>query len=242
MVSRSTYLVISFFLLLLGYFFFTILGSFNAKINEMATLPFDHPQRMLVNLNQSVVEPYWHTVTLLFLVITPLIAMKTFAGERQHRTWELLATCPISYSTLVWGKFLGALSFLFLLLGGAACYPMLLCLLGEPERAPIFVGFFGVCMAISSFTAIAVCCSAFASTQLVAAISAFLVLFMLYGLSIPKTAIGSFQEYFVSVVSPIWHLRPFVSGVITLEGVLYFLSVCVIALMLSRIALLRSEA
>lgn len=60
--------------------------------------------------NQNLVSYFIYQPIILNLLI-PALTMKLWAEERKLGTLEFLLTQPISYATLVWGKFLAALSF-----------------------------------------------------------------------------------------------------------------------------------
>jgi ABC-2 type transport system permease protein len=69
----------------------------------------------------------------LFLLVVPLATMRTFSEERRQQTLPLLLSAPLHRTSLVIGKYLGAMAFLIL--------PLLL--LGAMTLAELSPGFWG---------------------------------------------------------------------------------------------------
>jgi ABC-type transport system involved in multi-copper enzyme maturation permease subunit len=111
------------------------------------------------------------------LFICAAISMRLVAEERRQGTLEALLTAPLEPSQVVIGKYIGALCFyaalwlptgsFYLLLRGAAGPTM------APDPGPILSGYLGTFLVGASFIAVGLVFSAFARSQLAAAIGTF---------------------------------------------------------------------
>ncbi|PRP90825.1 ABC-type uncharacterized transport system [Enhygromyxa salina] len=111
------------------------------------------------------------------IFICSVISMRLIAEERRHGTLEALLTAPLDPSQVVVGKYLGAMGFyvalwlptgsFYLLLRGASGPTM------APDVGPILSGYLGTFLVGASFIAVGLLFSAFARSQLAAAIGTF---------------------------------------------------------------------
>ncbi|KIG18141.1 gliding motility protein GldF [Enhygromyxa salina] len=109
--------------------------------------------------------------------ICSAVSMRLIAEERRQGTLEALLTAPLQPSQVVIGKYLGALGFyvalwlptgsFYLLLRGASGPTM------APDLGPILSGYLGTFLVGASFLAVGLVFSAFARSQLAAAIGTF---------------------------------------------------------------------
>ncbi len=99
--SPVAYIVLTFFLIITGYFFTS----------------------NLFLANQADLRTLWGIVPLLFVFFIPALSMKLLAEEKKSGTIELLYTYPIKDSEIVVGKYLAALG----LLGVLGCVHDCLC-------------------------------------------------------------------------------------------------------------------
>jgi ABC-2 type transport system permease protein len=101
--SPIGYVLIGFYALLFGWFFYTLVAFFERQSMQMAP---GQPGSAL-NLNQMLVSPLLMNATVIMLLVFPLITMRTYAEEKRSGTIELLLTSPITDLQIILGKFLG---------------------------------------------------------------------------------------------------------------------------------------
>src|ERR1700693_3996751 len=118
--SPVAYVFLVIFLLLTGFFTFTV-GNF-----------FERGEASLVSFFT------WHPWLYLFLV--PAAGMRLWSEERRLGTMELLLTMPITAWEAIVGKFLA--SWLFLMLALALTFPVWITVnwLGDPDNGGILTG------------------------------------------------------------------------------------------------------
>lgn len=210
--SPIAYFVVSVFLLATGYFFlYEVFLTGTASMNE----PFK-------------------SMGVLLLIVCPIITMRLFPGEYAGRTMELLSTLPLRPWQIVLGKYLGAITILFLMTLGTAINLIPLYLYGSPETKNILSGYIGflllgmTCLALGQFF------SALTRNQVIAALITFPILlgFWFVGHLYSFQSAVILQKVF-GYLSFSLHFGDFVAGLIRSEAVVFYLVVTAIALTLN---------
>ncbi|MDR2964853.1 MAG: ABC transporter permease subunit [Treponema sp.] len=93
--------------------------------------------------NQATMRPYFAVFPIAFILIIPVLTMKSWAEERKTGTVELLLTMPYTEWDLVIGKFLSLLSVLGAMLLLTLPLPLSLLALGHFELGVLFCEYFG---------------------------------------------------------------------------------------------------
>ena len=223
-VTPLAYLVGGSFVFLGAFFFFNYFSNFNRELFERAAM--SKAPNMAMNLNDWVIELFFHSLILLLVFIVPLLTMRSFADERRRGTMELLMTAPISVREIVLGKYLAALLLLFAMCLISFIYPLLLCFWGQPapEQAPILSGAAGVMLCGAAFSSLSLALGVFSESQVISGLSAMLGLLLLYVIYWPAQSLGGYGEELLMAVSPVWQAGGFIDGMLSLSGCVYFIS------------------
>ncbi len=144
-----------------------------------------------LNLNERVIEPMLHNLAIVLVILVPAITMRSFAEEKRTGTYELLLTAPIRTGEIVAGKFIAAAAFMLIMIGLAGMFPLILVAFGNPEVGVMFAGYLGLAFLAISFVSIGLFTSSLTQNQIIAAISCFGLLLMLFVISWPAQAGGS---------------------------------------------------
>jgi ABC-2 type transport system permease protein len=234
-VSPIAYVVLTGFLLLGGWFFYNLVAVFSYRLQIYSSM--QGPQAVeQMNLNDFVIAPLLHNLSIVLVILVPVITMRSFAEEKRAGTFELLFTSPLRVGEIVAGKFLGAFVFLLLMIALTAIYPAILVAYGNPapEVKVMLAGYLGLLLLGTSFLTIGLLTSSLTENQIVAAVSCLVSLLLLYVIGWPaqtaNPAIGAVLRH-LSVVE---HFSELVKGVIDTKDLVYFVSVMVVALFLTH--------
>jgi len=115
----------------------------------------------------------------LLVFIVPVLCMGLLAQEWATGTIETLMTAPLGEADIVIGKFLGALGFFVVLLLPTLVYVVLLKIFGHVDLNTIAAGYLGILLVGSLFVSVGLFCSALTKSQVVAAVSAIAILFLI---------------------------------------------------------------
>jgi len=226
--SPIAYVFLVIFLLLAGFFTFTV-GNF-----------FERGEASLVSFFT------WHPWLYLFLV--PAVGMRLWSEERRLGTMELLLTMPITTWQAIVGKFLA--SWLFLIVALALTFPMVVTVnwLGDPDNGVIASGYVGAALLAGAYLAISCMTSALTRNQVIAFILAVVLclLLILVGFSPVTDLLARWASPWlvesVARFSVLTHYDGFQKGVLDSRGLLYFLSVMAYALFVTGVVIRNHRA
>jgi ABC-2 type transport system permease protein len=89
--SPVAYVLLTIFLLIAGYFFYSIFAFFTRASMQAAMNPMAGRE---LNVTDSVLRPLFANLSVILLLLMPLVTMRLFAEERRSGTIELLLTPP----------------------------------------------------------------------------------------------------------------------------------------------------
>ena len=220
--SPIGYLVIAVFLVINGLFLWVFNGDFN-----------------ILNAGFADLNSFFFITPWFFLFLVPAITMRTFSDEFRLGTIEILKTKPISKWQIVLGKFFGALLLIILALIPTLIYVFSILKLGNPlnnlDVGSTVGSYIGLVCIAGTYTSIGLFTSTFSNNQIVAFIIAIAIsFFTFYGfealadLNISESlrSFGMFD-----------HFKSISRGVIDTKDIIYFLSVTVFFLFLTRLKL-----
>ena len=214
-ISPIAYIVISIFLLVTGWFFFS--GFFI--------------------YNQASLRGFFSLLPFTFAFIIPAVTMRLIAEERNIGSYETLMTLPVNFQDVVLGKFLAATAFVAVMLSPTLFYSVSIAFLGDLDWGPVIGGTVGAVLLGAAFSAVGLFASSLTRNQIIAYIVGLTICFsltlidkMLFFLPSPALA---FFEY----VGADAHFQNFAKGVLDSRDILYFLSVCFIGLYATSLAL-----
>lgn len=233
-VSPIAYVVLTGFLLLGGWFFFNLLSRFSYMLQLYSSFQRSPDMLDRLNLNDFVISPLLHNLSIVLVILIPVITMRAFAEDKRSGTFELLLTSPLRVGEIIAGKFLGALVFVAVMIGLTGVYPLVMIAYGNPEVGIILSGYLGLLLLAMAFLAVGLLTSSLTENQIIAAVSCLVALLLLYVIGWPaETAsapLGSVLRY----LSLTEHFSQLVKGVIDTKDVVYFLSVVLVSLFLTH--------
>jgi ABC-2 type transport system permease protein len=221
--STMAYLVMGVFLLINGLFLWVFKSDFN-----------------ILNAGFSDVNSFFYLAPWFFLLLIPAITMKSFADEFNKGTIELLKTKPISNWQIVMGKFFASVLLVIVALIPTFTYIFTIYQLGNPvgniDFGSIIGSYMGLFFLATSYTAIGLFTSTLSKNQIVAFISGVLITFILFeGFDAISNLMGN--DLSLKQLGIKKHFKSISRGVIDTRDVLYFISVTVFFLDLTKIRL-----
>lgn len=229
-VSPIAYAVITVFLVLSGFFFYSFLSYFNLQSLQYSQYLYALEQ---LNINEMVMRPLFHNLVVIILLILPLLTMRLFSEERRSGTIELLMTAPLRHWHVTLGKFAACLVVYALMLVCTLSYVFVLLIYGEPDAGPILAGYLGLFLMGAAFISVGLLASSFTENQIVAAVISFGALLLFYIIGWLSATAGPIAGQFLSYLSIVDHLDDFLKGVIDTKDVVFYLSFILTGLFLA---------
>jgi gliding motility-associated transport system permease protein len=225
--SPMAYIVIGFFLLPFGVFFYLYLQSFVRQSLQSAQFGG------AMNINQQVIRYVLQNASVIVLFIMPMITMRTYSEEKRSGTIELLLTSPVSDMEIILGKFFGALGLYIAMLAMTLLYMAILFVYGNPEWRPLLAAYLGLLLMGGAFVSIGLLISSTTNNQIVAGIVSFVVFLLLWIIGWFAESAGPTAGGIASYLSITEHFDDFSKGIIDTKHVIYYLSLITFGLFLT---------
>ena len=174
-------------------------------------------------------------VIIVFLLIVPILAMKSIAEDKRAKTDALLYSLPLRLSSIVMGKYFAMLAVFMLPTAVMALYPLILNQFGKGSVnfAAAYASLFGFILLGAALIALCMFMSSLTESQVIAAVIGFASVLLLYFINaiaamIPGTAIVSlvcFLALEVIAALILYYLTKNVSISVTIGAVLIALTV-----------------
>lgn len=160
------------------------------------------------------------------MIASVALSMRLLAGEREHGTLVLLNTAPIRDGEIVVGKFLAALAFIATMTALTVYMPALIFVNGRVSTGHILVGYLGIVLLGAASLSIGLFASSIARSQVIAVIvGAALVGTMLLLWLVARVTDPPLDGFLSALALHHERQRPFMTGVLRLENVVYYLGV-----------------
>lgn len=229
--SPIAYIVIAIFILLSGFFFYSLVWWFNTQAMQMAQNPYYFQQ---VNINQMVFAPLFHNLSIILLLMLPVVSMRLFSEEKKMGTEELLFTSPVSVIQIIMGKYLAALVVLLAMLVLSAIPTIFTFIHGNPEPVPYLLGYLGLFLLGAAFLALGLFWSALTENQIVSAVLTFGTLLLFWVLSWAAYSARGLWQDVLNYLSFFEHFDGMTKGILDTSDLVYYLSFAFFGLFLTH--------
>lgn len=173
----------------------------------------------------------------LFIFFIPLVTMKSFAEEKENGTMEFLMTSPVTNTSIVAGKYLGCLAFFTLIILATGIYGVILAIFSNPDVPTMITGYLGIWLEGAFFIAIGLMTSSWTKNQLLAAISSYVIIFMIFfSVALIKFFPAGMAFYFKHLNTAA-HLANFASGMISTRSLIYYFSGILVCFLITRLSI-----
>lgn len=222
-------IVMGFYALLFGYFFYALLAFFERQSMQMSM----GAGPMTMNINQMLIAPLFMNATVIALFVLPMITMRTYSEEKRSGTIELLLTAPLTDVQIIMGKFLGAMGLYAAMLAVTLLHMAVLFYYGDPEWRPVATGYLGMLLMGGCFISVGLLISSLTKNQIVAGMVTFAVFLMLWVINWIGSFAGPTTQAVLSHLSIVEHFDDFAKGVIDTKHLVYYVSFIVFGLFLT---------
>ncbi|HQB29506.1 MAG TPA: ABC transporter permease subunit [Syntrophales bacterium] len=207
-VSPIAYIVISVFLLVTGWFFFSPFFIFD----------------------QASLRDFFNLLPPVFSFIIPAMTMRLFSEEFNTGSYEILETLPVNGRDIILGKFLAVAALVAALLVPTLSYAISVSLLGDLDWGPVAGGYMGALFLGGAYGAIGLFASSLTKNQIVAFIIGAALCFAL-------TLVNKMVFFFPASVASVLgflgadaHFQNIARGVLDSRDILYFVSIMFLGL------------
>jgi ABC-2 type transport system permease protein len=175
-------------------------------------------------VTELVAAPLYSSAGVVLLLIAPLLTMRLIAEERRSDTLTLLLSAPVTATEIVLGKFAGLMGFFVLMIVLLTLMPLSLSLGTSLDLGQLAACVLALLMLLSAFCALGLFISALTAHPMVAGISTFGALLLLWIIDW-ASATGSTDKTsaLFGYLSLDHHYQPLLSGVFSSTDAGYFI-------------------
>lgn len=167
---------------------------------------------------EMIVTPVFGLGAIVLLMVVPLLSMRLIAEERRNQTLTFLLSAPVSLTEIALGKFLGLLLFLLVPTGLIVLMGLALYGGGKVDLGLLASNALGLILLNAAFAAVGLYLSSLTAQPVVAAVSAFALLLVLWlvnaGTSDPNSPLH--------LLSLLKHYESFARGTLHTGDIAYF--------------------
>lgn len=205
------YIVLTFFLLVTGWFF---------------------GQSLFLN-NVASVQTVFDLAPILFMFFIPALTMGAFSEERRNGTLELLLTMPAQDWQVILGKLLTTVVLVSVAIALTLLYAFVVAWIGDPDGGALVGGYLGLLLYGITCGAVGVYASSLTKNQIVAYILAFALLFVLFLLDKSTVFLPAGFAAFAEYLGTDFHYKNLLRGVLDTRDLIYYASIITMASILT---------
>lgn len=224
--SLTGYLVIIFFITTTGLFMWVFPGDMN-----------------LLDGGYSNIDTLFVLAPWVFMFLIPAITMRSFAEEKKSGTIELLLTLPLKDIQIILAKYFAGIILVLFSLIPTLFYFFSVYKLGNPQgnidQSGMWGSYFGIFFLAAGYTSIGIFSSSITDNQIIAFIlGIFLCFFFFIGFeSISSLDLFSSIDHIILGLGINEHYISMSRGVIDTRDMLYFISLSIFFIMLTKTSL-----
>ncbi len=164
---------------------------------------------------------------IIFLLIIPILTMRSMAEDRKTKTDQLLYTAPLSVPRIVFGKFLAMVAVFSIAIGIVCICPLIMNTFGSVPFGESYTAILGVWLYGLLAISIGLFLSAVTESQVIAAVLSFAVLFLGYMMDGIISSITTSENVLTKILGCLAIARPldnFNTGVMDITGIVYYVT------------------
>jgi len=217
--SPVAYIVSGIFLLITGWFF----------------------TNTLFLVGEAELRGMMDIIPLLLMFFMPAITMRSIAEEKKVDTLQLLLTMPVREWEVILSKYIATVVLYCLILLVSVIYVIVISVLGEPDNGVIIAQYLAVFLLGATYIAIGIFSSTITSSQVVAFIIGFAIIFVFFIASRLQMVLPIWLQSVVNRFSMVSRFEHLLRGVIGLDDIVYFVTLNVLFILLSTYTLWRTK-
>ena len=199
------------------------------------------PETSVLDYGYADMDTLFSLGPYVFIFLVPAITMRSLAEENKTGTIELLATKPVTDWQIILGKFLACFFLVIIALVPTLIYYYSVSRLGNPpgnvDTPGVMGSYIGLILMAAVFCSIGIFASSITRNQIVAfIIGAFLCFILFTGFdSLSSMNVWSENSLFIRQLGLMEHYQSLSRGLIDTRDVVYFASVMMVLLSLTKL-------
>ncbi len=212
---------------ILAYLFLSQLQDFlnlQPKLAQLENAP---------GVTALVIAPLYASAAFIMMLVSPLLTMRLISEERRNRSLALLFSAPVSMTQIILGKYLGIISFAFIMIGLLTLMPLSLLFAGSIDLGLLLTTIIGITLLLAAFMALGLYMSSLTAQPTIAAMSTFGMLLLLWIIDWAGGKAEATTSGLLEYLSILRHFEAFTRGLFNSSDIIYYLLFITLFLVLS---------
>lgn len=178
-------------------------------------------------LSQATTDtsPMFSALFLVVLFLIPILTMRLLSEEKKQKTDQGLLTAPVGLWSIVFGKYLAALTLFIIAESIIFIYALILSYFGTVVWSTLLANYLAMLLLGAAFIAVGVFISSLTENQMASAVASFLALMLLYMFDSIGSGISiEFIKTIFNALSFYSRYIEFTMGIFNLSSVIFYLS------------------
>jgi ABC-2 type transport system permease protein len=207
----------------------------------MGLLLWVFPETSVLEYGYADMGTFFALAPYVYVFLIPAITMRSFAEEKRAGTMELLLTRPLSDWDIILGKYLAGLLLIIFSILPTLIYYFSISYLGDPagniDTSGVIGSYIGLVLLGAAFCAIGLFSSSLTTNQIVSFILGAFFCFLLYAGfdSISNLNLWSANVLIIRQLGMNYHYDALGKGLIDSRDLIYFLSLAMLFLLLTKL-------
>jgi ABC-2 type transport system permease protein len=217
---------------------YIVIGVF---LTAMGLLLWVFPETSVLEYGYADMGTFFALAPYVYVFLIPAITMRSFAEEKRAGTMELLLTRPLSDWDIILGKYLAGLLLIIFSILPTLIYYFSISYLGDPagniDTSGVIGSYIGLVLLGAAFCAIGLFSSSLTTNQIVSFILGAFFCFLLYAGfdSISNLNLWSANVLIIRQLGMNYHYDALGKGLIDSRDLIYFLSLAMLFLLLTKL-------
>lgn len=209
-------------------------------LTAMSLLMWVFPETSVLDYGFADMGTLFSLAPYVFIFLIPAITMRSFAEEKKSGTLELLLTKPLSDWDIVLGKFFACFLLVVIAILPTLVYYFSIRQLGNPvgniDTSGVLGSYIGLLLLSSIFCSIGLLASSITPNQIVAFMLAAFLCFIVFSGFQSLSSLPTFESggLFIKQLGILYHYETLSKGLIDSRDVLYFLSITILMLGITK--------
>ena len=202
------------------------------------------PEYSILAYGYASLDRFFEIAPWLLLLLVPAVTMRSFADEFRTGTIEWLSTKPLTDLDIILGKYFATLALIIFALLPTLVYVYTISNLSFPDvgldTGALIGSYIGLFFLAATFGAVGVFCSSLTSNQVVGFLISLVACYLFYTGFEQLSKLPKFSEgidYYLSMIGMEFHYNSISRGLIDSRDMVYFLSIIILFISLTRFSL-----
>lgn len=185
----------------------------------------------ILSAGLSYIQYIFSNLLVIIMAVIPLLTMRLISEDKNLKIDQLLLTSPISISSIVWGKFLAAVTVFFFSMSVTFVY-MLILATYSPPNWNIFMGnFIGVFLMGAALISVGLFISSTTESQVIAGIISYAVIMLIGFIDLIAFLLPHELNFLSKILLELSFnakLNDLVNGLLNISHLVFFISIIIV--------------